>query len=700
MTVTRSRTLLLIATTTVALSSVFGPALGNPVTQASAQPSADDRARIRKPDEFGVIGRKVKDVVAEQRSGRRLGALDPKTIRLANDDDAYIDETGKLFYADVSLSPPATAETSPAEAPSVAEGTAPATGSAFLLNSRPGSPHTIYLDFDGETVSNSAWNAGRANPKTVPAYDSDGNAASFSAAEEQTIRNVWQAVAEDWAAFDVNVTTQRPASNDAFIRNTPSDNVFGAIAIVTPDRWTCTSCGGVAYVDIFDPFAPSSMYYQYAWVFPSSSWSSSSIANVISHEVGHNFGLSHDGITGSEYYGGTGSWGPIMGNPGRTYVQWSRGEYSGSTNTEDDLAIISGYAGALGDSSSSLANAVPIGSAGLTQVSGDDVITAATDADFHAVDITGGYLKATFNRSLFANLYPRVALLNSAGTEVAATALFSGTSTVLYSNSIPNGRYYLKTEPTQDTFSPGFTTYGSLGYFGWTVTRADTPVMATVALSPLGDRTFSATWSATSQSTESLSYLVSLCTGASCGAAMTTTSTSAVLVAAQPTGSYYVKVTASNRFGLNSAELSSSSVNVLSRPIAPQVQKLRFDDAADLLNVEWGNGLAYSPVVVNDHTITVKNRTTNATLSATVSGLSGATSFAIPVSWDGAWVDVSIVSNTGSPSPWNASDPSTASMLLGRAAVGNQAPGVGGGSRTAAPPAPATPNTRTGAPGA
>ena len=67
MTVTRSRTLLLIATTTVALSSVFGPALGNPVTQASAQPSADDRARIRKPDEFGVIGRKVKDVVAEQR---------------------------------------------------------------------------------------------------------------------------------------------------------------------------------------------------------------------------------------------------------------------------------------------------------------------------------------------------------------------------------------------------------------------------------------------------------------------------------------------------------------------------------------------------------------------------------------------------------------------------------------------------------
>ncbi len=699
MTVSRARALLLIATATVALSSAFGPAQGNPVTQASSEPPADGRSRSRTPDEHGIIGRKVKDVVAEQRSARRLAAMDPKTIRLADDDDAYLDETGKLFYADVSLSPPATAETSPAETPAVAEGSAPATGSAFLLNSRPGSPHTIYLDFDGETVANSAWNVGRANPKTVPAYDSDGNPGAFSATEEQTIRNVWQAVAEDWAPFDVNVTTQRPASNDAFIRNTPSDNVFGAIAVITPDRWTCTSCGGVAYVDIMDPFAPASMYYQYAWVFPTSGWSSSSIANVISHEVGHNFGLSHDGLNGSEYYGGTGSWGPIMGNPGRTYVQWSKGEYAGATNAEDDVAMIAAYAGGAGDSSSSLGNAVLIGNAGLTQTSADDLITAGTDVDYHAVDITGGYLRATFNRSPFANLYPRIALLNSAGTEVVSTALFSGNSTVLYSGSLANGRYYLKTEPTQDTLSPGFTTYGSLGYFSWTVTRADTPTMASANLSPLGDRTFSAVWSATSQSTEPLSYVVSLCSGATCEPATSTTSTSAVLTAPQPNGAYFVKVSASNRFGLNSAELSSSSVNVMSKPIAPQVQKLRFDDAADSLRVEWGNGLAYAPVVVNDHTITVRNRTTNATVSATVTGLAGATPFAIPTGWDGAWVDVSIVSNTSSPSPWNASNPSTGSLLLGRAAVTNTAPGTTS-PRTSAPQAPGSSNTRTAAPGA
>lgn len=685
-------------------------AAGNsPVSQstppASTRSSAPG-AHVRTPDEHGVIGRRVRDVVAEQRTGRRLGAMDPKTIRHANDSDAYIDDDGRIFYADLSLGDHAESGTARAlphstgsseTPPSTAEGVAPASGSPFALNSRPGSPHTIYLDFDGETVANTAWNSGRVNPKTVPAYDTDANPGSFSATEQQTIRNVWQAVAEDWAPFDINVTTQRPSSDDAFIRSSPSDNVFGAIAVVTPDRWTCTSCGGIAYVDILDGFA-GGMAYQYAWVFPSAAWSSSTIANVISHEVGHNFGLSHDGITGSEYYGGTGSWGPIMGNPGRSYVQWSKGEYAGSTNTEDDLGMIGGYAGFAPDSSTSSATAVQIPSAGLTQTSADEVVGSATDVDFHAVDVTNGYLRVTFTRSLYSNLYARMALLNSAGTELATVGLFSGASTILYSASIANGRYYLKTEPVFDSASAGFTTYGSLGAFAWTVTRADTPAMVSASLSPLGDQTFTASWSATSAAMAPYTYTYSLCTATSCGAPAATTATSAALTAPATTGSYFVKVTAANQFGLVSPELASAATSVRSKPIAPTVSKLRWDETTDTVQVEWGNGQEFAPVTVTGHTITVRKRSTSEVVTAAVSGISGTTSLTVPSTWDGVWIDVSIVSATSSPSPWNSSDPSTASMFFGRNSTtsANAAPSP----RSAAPPASGSANARTPAPGA
>ncbi len=699
MTLKTTRALLMALSVAVA---VVGPI--NAAPSSASAPATASRAR-RTPDEYGVMGRKVRDVVAERRVGRRLSALDPKLIQLADDTNAYLDDDGKLFFADISLAEhlpaPATSQVpTPANStgtPVVAEGVAPATGSAFTLNSRPTSTHTIYLDFDGETVANTAWNNGRVNPKTVPPYDVDGIPGSFNAGEEQIIRNVWQTVAEDWAPFDVNVTTQRPASDDAFIRSSLSDNTFGSIAVITPDKWTCGTCGGVAYVDIHDGSAPG-MYYQYAWVFPSSGWTSSTIANVVSHEVGHNFGLSHDGITGSEYYGGTGSWGPIMGNPNRTYVQWSKGEYASSTNTEDDLAVIASNAGMVADTSTSTLTAVQIGSTGLTQTTADEIIASGTDVDFHAVDVTNGYLKALFTRSLSANLYARIALLNGSGTELANAGVFSGTSATLFSGSVPNGRYYLKTEPVADTSSPGFTTYGSLGYFNWTLTRSDSPVMSSASLTPVGDRTFTASWSATSAATDGFTFTYSLCTASACGAAATSTSASAVLTAPTSTGLYFVKVTATNPYGLVSPELSSGSTNVLSRPIAPQVSKLRLDEVSDTLQVEWGNGVSFAPVTVTGHTITARNRTTGATVAVSVSGTSGATPLTLPNTWDAVWVDVSIVSNTSSASPWNSSDPSTVSLYIGRIAA-TSATGPNG-SRAAAPPASGTSNSRVSAPGA
>ena len=65
------------------------------------------------------------------------------------------------------------------------------------------------------------------------------------------------------------------------------------------------------------------------------------MGQIISHEVGHTFGLSHDGTSQASYYAGAKGWGPIMGaSYGRRASHWSTGEYADANNPEDDTAII------------------------------------------------------------------------------------------------------------------------------------------------------------------------------------------------------------------------------------------------------------------------------------------------------------------------------------------------------------------------
>jgi len=46
----------------------------------------------------------------------------------------------------------------------------------------------------------------------MKAYSEDANLAAFSQAELNTIAEVWNRIAEDFAPFNIDVTTQRPAA--------------------------------------------------------------------------------------------------------------------------------------------------------------------------------------------------------------------------------------------------------------------------------------------------------------------------------------------------------------------------------------------------------------------------------------------------------------------------------------------------------
>jgi alpha-tubulin suppressor-like RCC1 family protein len=215
-----------------------------------------------------------------------------------------------------------------------------------VRHSRPGAKNVLFLDFGGMTITGTAWNSqtGAAKSYAAQPYDVDGNPSTFSDAEQTTIIQVWERVAEDFAPFDVDVTTQKPAT---FTRTTGRALITRNLdksGVKMPD----SDAGGVAFLDVFGEsdyatrWSPALAYYT-AW------YDASDIAEAVSHELGHNLGLSHDGLTdGTEYYAGHGYgdtfWAPIMGLAyERNITQWSKGDYYLANNTQDQLAILASH---------------------------------------------------------------------------------------------------------------------------------------------------------------------------------------------------------------------------------------------------------------------------------------------------------------------------------------------------------------------
>jgi hypothetical protein len=377
---------------------------------------------------------------------------------LLSDESLKVDRDGHLLYVDAKPQQSGTSITTGSATTPVYD-----ISQTFALHSKSSSLK-IYLDFTGHTTSGTRWNQNFSGgqPFTTPAYDSNGNRGTWSSAEHAAVQSTWLSVREDFAPFNVDVTTQDPGY-EGLRYSGAGDTAYGVRVVIGPNTWYPYSAGGVGYVDTFG--AGDTPVY----VFGDGSAGTKFIAEASSHETGHAFGLSHDGTATADYYGGHGYWAPIMGNSyGRPVTQWSAGEYAGANNTQNDLNLIARYTGWTGDDyagTTATAGTLPAG----TRRYGTINWTGEVDAFRFSLS---GQRRLTISTShntgpVDPNLNMRLVLRDPAGS-VIATSSPAGDLRTAMTVTLPAGTYYAYVDGVGDgsPWNTGWSAYASLGFYG------------------------------------------------------------------------------------------------------------------------------------------------------------------------------------------------------------------------------------------
>jgi PKD repeat protein len=464
---------------------------------------AADTAATRPPLPALQLGASLRGEAAIKALGRHLPQvaahyrMTPERLRqlLRRDRAARIDAQGRLLFVDVFPPPPVSPT---AEAP-VAPDEPLDLNRTFQLHSKPGAARVIYLDFDGHVATNTAWSSGTI---VAEPFNADGDPATFGAVEREIIQLTWRRVAEDYAPFDVDVTTEAPPA-EALQRSSETDTRYGSRVVITRNTFYDCFCGGVAYVGVFNAVNPDNPdFFQPAWAFTDGvGFSDKNLAEVASHEAGHNLGLLHDGAPGQEYYPGHGEgetgWAPIMGvGYYQNLTQWSRGEYPGANNQEDDIEVISAFGLPLrtDDFADTLGAAVPLGggvSGGNVVVDRRGLIEREADVDVFSFVSAGGPVQFRItpapqgpNLDIAANLYDAAGNLLLRANP--AQELEADISTTL-----PAGTYFLSIGGTgKGDLATGYSDYGSLGHYrisgSYPNSGAQAPVAKATALPTRG----------------------------------------------------------------------------------------------------------------------------------------------------------------------------------------------------------------------
>lgn len=318
------------------------------------------------------------------------------------------------------------------------------------LQSNPGSKAVLLLDFFGGSTP--SW--GGVN-YVAPA-----------GVNNQTIRDLWKRVAEDFMAFNINVTTDMKVFQAA-----PNGSRQRCCFTDTP-----VTAAGVAYIGSWN------------WGGEVQCWSvytrDKNGAEVGAHEPGHTLGLGHQTqeipnngtTTHVEYYAGQGSgatgWAPIMGvGYYQPVATWSKGEFQYASKVQDEMNVIvtgnSNVAYRTDDTGDKLATSRYLEIYPDSTVFAEGVIERRADTDAFQFTTTGGQV------SLFASpvgdwadLALMATLADASDTIIASNNPQSVISASIVTN-LPAGTYTFRVTGAgrNNPLTDGFSDYASVGYY-------------------------------------------------------------------------------------------------------------------------------------------------------------------------------------------------------------------------------------------
>jgi hypothetical protein len=343
------------------------------------------------------------------------------------------------------------------------------------LSSLPGSPHTLYLNFTGDSradwfyLDSDGTTEHHYSNVQMGVFDTDGNTKGFSDTEKQQITEIWARVAEAYAPYDVNVTTIDPGNR--------SNGKTLMVDIGKSNNWLGSGASGMSSIGNFTSAAPN-VVFDFCDKFASYVGGPNGpldtakspnfimqVADTAVHESGHGFGLLHDRVynpdhsVSNEYDPGNGNWTPFMGNnltaarhtwtlgivnwndDGTPVLQWEPGK----------LGSVLGYrADDFGDDSAH-ATALAFNLGGTATVKGvigyhpPSFLFEEADVDVFKITSQQGAVSVAADVLGYTNgaiLDARVELWSTQGMIAAATAPVGGNARL--TANVAGGTYYVK----------------------------------------------------------------------------------------------------------------------------------------------------------------------------------------------------------------------------------------------------------------
>ena len=366
-------------------------------------------------------------------------------------------------------------------------------GQTFQLHSKPDALKTIFLNFQGATLS--------ADEHFLPPLlDSDEMSIdvapfsidadpAFSDAERRLVQKIWQRVAEDFAPFDVDVTTEQPAL-ERISRASAEDQVYGmdVLFALLMESWNIPGSAGFGMPGAFSANSPGADSMKPSLVFYTTDViNARTLADSATREVGITLGLRTDvqGCNGEPYAGQGDSevngWAPIMGELSeRPLRQFDKGEYAnpgicgeGAVPPQDDFIVMQGAGLSLradeAGNTTGTASWLPVtSSAGRSAASFGGVIASADDTDVFYLDAGAGVLDITVEPApLGPNADLELTLRNSAGNVVQVNKPIQNLGAAINVSVGAPGRYFLEVKGggEGDPLLTGYSNYGSVGAY-------------------------------------------------------------------------------------------------------------------------------------------------------------------------------------------------------------------------------------------